>query len=191
MYSIHVTEGIVIDCFESGDVDYFYYVYTFEYGLLGLLATGVRLQKSKLKFTMQVFSQVEVGFVKGKNTLRLTHASLVRQNTSISTQRFLARIFQRLRRMVNGEEVNKELYKLLIETIDAVDTVLPNTVEEKYGLELLYAMRLLNSLGYWAIEIGDEPFLNSPLTKELINEVYEKKLDFVLRVQKATEETQL
>lgn len=190
MYAVYVTEGIVLKNYESGEVDNFYYVYTKDYGLLGLTATGVRLQKSKLRFSLQPFSHIEVAFVKGKSALRITHAILHKKLENVSEYRLTARFFERLKRMVNGEEKNEELYNLLLESFNRISKNELST-KEKFGFELLYTMRLLNNLGYWAVELGDMPYLNAPIDENLALEGYTKREFFIIRIQKALEESQL
>ena len=191
MYAIHQTDGIVLGSLETGDVDSFYYIYTREYGLLGILAAGVRMNKSKHRYTLQPFSEISTSFVKGKAALRLVHAEFVSRTQNIIHQRILAKLFERLRRLVKGEERNEELYQALLEIFLYLSAPDQKTEKELYGAELLYTMRLLNSLGYWASSIDDIPFLEAPLSDELCFEIYEKRTNFLSRVKQALEETQL
>lgn len=191
MYAIHQTQGIVLGVFENGDVDSFYYVYTKDFGLLGLLATGVRMNKSKFRYTLQPFTLIDVGFVKGKATLRITHASPIARVSDTKNQRVLAKLFERLRRLVRGEEVNIELYEVLLETFTFLRLKDSITEKEMYSLELLYTVRLLWKLGYWADSLSDAPFLSAPITGELCLEAYEKRISFLPRIEHAIAETQL
>jgi DNA repair protein RecO len=191
MYAIHQTKGFILGNIESGEVDTFYYIYTEDFGLLGILATGVRMQKSKFKYTLQPYSHVEVGFVKGKATLRLTHTQLLGRTATVDQNILLARLFERLRRMVKGEERNDELYDLLESVFTFVLSSEELTPQDKYSLELMFAMRLLDALGYWASRVEDMPFLKAPVSRELCQELYEKRSAYLPRVQEAITETQL
>lgn len=191
MYQIHQTQGFIVSSYESGEVDNFYYIYTEEFGLLGILATGVRMQKSKFRYTLQPYSHVEVGFVKGKATFRLTHAKLHSRGVLVEQNQLLARLFERLRRMVRGEERNDGLYKLLQNIFEHIIKVDNMSSQDKYSLELIYTMRLLDALGYWASMVEDTPFLNAPISSELCSELYEKRGIYLPRVQSAMTETQL
>jgi DNA repair protein RecO len=191
MYAIHQTEGIVLGVFEQGEVDSFYYVYTREYGLLGLLATGVRMHKSKFRYTLQSFTHVEVGFVKGKASLRITHASFLSRVSSITHSRVLAKLCERLRRLVKGEEQNYELYEVLLSAYSYLRATEQLEEKELYSLELLYTIRLLDTLGYWASQLDDIPFLRAPLTVELCIEGYGKRRSFLPRIEHALAESQL
>jgi hypothetical protein len=55
----------------------------------------------------------------------------------------------------------------------------------------LYTVRLLHTLGYWAPEITDSPFLSAPITSDLCTEAYVKRLSFLPRIEHAIAETQL
>ncbi len=191
MYAIHQTQGIVLGVFENGDVDSFYYVYTKDFGLLGLLATGVRMHKSKFRYTLQPFTLIDIGFVKGKATLRITHADTIARVSDTKNQRVLAKLFERLRRLVRGEEANPELYDVLLEAFTFLRSKNNTTEKEMYSLELLYTVRLLSSLGYWAGNLGDAPFLSAPITEDLCLEAYEKRVSFLPRIEHAIAETQL
>jgi DNA repair protein RecO len=191
MYAIHTTEGIVLGVFENGEVDNFYYVYTKEYGLLGVLATGVRMNKSKFRYTLQPFSRITLGFVKGKAALRLVHCELISRAELTIHQRMLAKLFERLRRLVNGEEKNEDLYTVLTDAFLYLTTDDQKSEKELYSVELLYTVRLLNSLGYWASSIEDIPFLWAPISTELCTEIYEKRRSFLPRIEHALSVSQL
>lgn len=191
MYAIHQTQGIVLGVFENGDVDSFYYVYTRDFGLLGLLATGVRMHKSKFRYTLQPFTLIDVGFVKGKATLRITHAEMISRVSNIKNQRILAKLFERLRRLVRGEEINTELYEVLVEAFNFLRLSENPTEKDMYSLELLYTVRLLSNLGYWAEVLEDAPFLSAPITSELCQEAYNKRIGFLPRIEHAIAESQL
>jgi DNA repair protein RecO len=191
MYVIHQTEGIVLGVFEQGEVDSFYYVYTREYGLLGVLATGVRMHKSKFRYALQPFSLIEVGFVKGKASLRVTHASFLSRVSGTVHSRVMAKLCERLRRLVKGEEQNYELYEVLLSAYSYLRATEQLEEKELYSLELLYTIRLLDTLGYWASQLDDIPFLRAPLTTELCLEGYGKRRSFLPRIEHALAESQL
>ncbi len=191
MYAIHQTEGIVLGSLETGDVDSFYYIYTKEYGLLLLLATGVRMNKSKFRYSLQPFSYISVGFVKGKAALRLVHAELLERASDTTHQRMLAKLFERLRRLVNGEEKNEELYEILLDAFVFLNNSDEKKETELYSVELLYTVRLLNALGYWASSIEDMPFIQAPISTELCQEAFEKRRNFLPRIEHALSVSQL
>lgn len=191
MYQIHQTRGFILSSYESGEVDNFYYIYTEDFGLLGILATGVRMQKSKFRYSLQPHSYVEIGFVKGKAVLRLTHAQLLGRASGVEKNTLIVRLFERLRRMVRGEERNDELYELVSSVFEYIASEDELTQQDKYCLELMYTMRLLAALGYWAERVEDIPFLKAPISVELCGELYEKRASYLGRVQGAIAETQL
>lgn len=181
----------MLGIFENGDVDSFYHIYTREYGLLGVLATGVRMNKSKFRYTLQPFSRITLGFVKGKAALRLVHSELIERPTDIVHMRMLAKLFERLRRLVRGEEQNIELYSVLSEAFSFLAHHEEKTERELYSTELLYTVRILSVLGYWASSLEDMPFLQAPITSELCAEAYDKRRNFLPRIEHALAESQL
>jgi len=75
MYS---TEGIILKKTDIGEADALFTIYTKDFGKIRAVAQGVKKENAKLKGHLEPFSLSMVNFVLGKNTPRLTHATLVR-----------------------------------------------------------------------------------------------------------------
>ena len=73
-YQLHQTESIILRRWARGEGDAVLRLYTKKYGGVTLLAKGIRLEKSKLRGAVDLFSLSDIGFVAGKETYRLTHA---------------------------------------------------------------------------------------------------------------------
>lgn len=76
-YTLHQTEGFVLARWPRGEADSVLRFYTKEYGGVTLAAKGVRLEKSKLRGALDLFSRSRIGFIAGKEVFRLTHAELL------------------------------------------------------------------------------------------------------------------
>ncbi|OGZ53736.1 MAG: DNA repair protein RecO [Candidatus Ryanbacteria bacterium RIFCSPLOWO2_02_FULL_45_11c] len=82
-YQLHQTEGIVLKRWSRGEGDAVLRLYTRDYGGVTLVAKGIRLEKSKLRGAVDLFSQTHVGFIAGKETYRLVHADLCEGRVSL------------------------------------------------------------------------------------------------------------
>ena len=77
MYVLYQTEGIVLAMWPRGEGDRVLRLYTERYGSVTLTAKGTRLEKSKLRGDIELFSKTRIGFVAGKEIYRLTHAEVL------------------------------------------------------------------------------------------------------------------
>ena len=71
-YHIYQTEGVILSSHLAGESNRFYYIYTEEFGLIGVWGQGVRKLESKLRFNLQDFSHVRIHLIRGKNMWKLT-----------------------------------------------------------------------------------------------------------------------
>jgi DNA repair protein RecO len=189
VYQIHSSEGIILETQHSGDADAFYLIYTKDFGLIRVLATGVRLSKSKLKYSLQTGKMTEISFVKGKSVLRLTHAKEILSMKEWGSTVLLARLFARVTRLVRGEEKDEDLYELLYDVFIFMHKEREEPLAS-YEVELLFAIKLLFVLGYWNKEEGED-FLEEPFSEKSLKEVLSKRNLFITKLNHALELTQL
>jgi hypothetical protein len=95
MYKIYETKGYVLSSIPSGEADRLLNVFTKELGLVRAKAQGIRYEKSKLRFSTQDFSEVNISLVRGKGYWRLVlinildSAILYLSNTDIKKEDLL------------------------------------------------------------------------------------------------------
>lgn len=175
MYTINNTPGFVIGSRSYGEAGKIFSIFTRDFGLVSVVAQGIRLEKSKLRYHMRECSFGIFSLVRGKEMWRLISSApasspklqmflhcCAGQNSDLVCecgQRVLSfRIAALLKRLLHGEEPNIELFDCIENIIEISGEV---SVERLPELESLMALRILNLLGY----IGDSdtirPFIIS------------------------------
>ena len=196
MYTIAHTESIILGGKSVGESDRLLYLYTRDHGLLFAQAKSVREGKSKLRYGLQFLSHAKVDLVQGKAGWKLISAEPVRsfsETLARPRHRRVAALYTTLvQRLVQGEEAHAELFVRLIESLELLDG-LPN---EKHldDVELLIVIRLLDLLGYWRTNEGEEQrYIQGAcsMTDELSEFIAKQRMSLTGRVNQALRETQL
>jgi DNA repair protein RecO len=116
-HHIYQTKGFILDSSAIGEANMSFVIFTEELGLVRATAQGVRLQKSKLKPSLQKYSYSHLCLVKGKEVWRLTNAdkiaSLYDSRLPLGTKKILINILSFIQRMIVGEGKNLELFEIL------------------------------------------------------------------------------
>ncbi len=151
MHHIHHTEAFVLGSRPKGEDSKILFLFTRELGLVYAHAQGLRKLSSKLRYTLQDLSRVQVDLVRGKEVWRVTTAVPAeaggRLRRAPANAAVFARIASLLIRLVTGEEANEELFGVLSRAITLLDQ--ESLSSEKYRMiELLSVSRILTALGY-------------------------------------------
>lgn len=128
------------------------YIFTKELGVVHASAQGIRLLKSKLRYSLQDFSYANISLVRGKDIWRVTNASPVtaRFPHIFSQPDYLdiyVKILTLLRRLLNGEEKNESLFELLTQAFDFLETATQKTFQP-LSFECMLVLQILHNLGY-------------------------------------------
>jgi DNA repair protein RecO len=190
MYKIYQTDGIVLSTENVREADVFYFIYTREFGLINATATGVRLLKSKLRFSLQAGSLVELGFVKGKSIFRITHAKEILSQDTFAKKYLCAKLFGRVKRMIKGEEKEDSLYELILDVFNFIKNEKDIDEKKEYTIELLFTVKLLFILGYWSKETG-EFYIDSVLDEPSLQEVFKNRKHLINKINIGLELSQL
>lgn len=152
MYEIYQTEGLVLKSIDLGEADKNLVVFTEEFGLIKIVAQGLRQTASKLRYGLQEFSFAQISIVRGRNVWRMTNAlcgenlyfSLFKNKEKIKV---ISRVLNLLSQLLSGEEKNNDLYKVLKE---ALLFLRANDLEKEslQGFENILVLRILYCLGY-------------------------------------------
>ncbi len=153
-YTIYHTEGFVLTSFDSGEANKFFYIYTKDFGLIGATAQGVRHLKSKLRFSLQDLSFVNVSLVRGKGVWRIVNARMhdesIADVVSHKEKRIVfSRIISLIRRLVNGEQADDALYRVLRNGYSYLESPEPSKSDLR-NLEIMSVLQILYILGYLA-----------------------------------------
>lgn len=195
-HHIYHTEGFVLSGRSVGEANKYFRIFTKDFGMIGATAQGIRLLKSKLRYSLQDYSYSKISLVQGKQSWRIVGA--IKENNlhnSLSDNRdkfeLLAKIFLLLLRLVRGEEKNETLFN----HISSVSEFLKReNLDENLlrNCEYLLIMRILHSLGYMAEFPNFKEFLSSNVwTKELVSKIDAISREAISQINKALKETQL
>ncbi len=140
--------GIVLRKREWRGADLLFSIYTREFGLVEVVATGVKKIISKLHGHMSVPGIVELVFVQGKNFNKLTHAFLAQKFEFKTAQdlSYWSAITEIFLEGFRVEEKNILVWDMLIGVLPAI---LSAEKEEKKKFILnIFLLKILVSLGY-------------------------------------------
>ena len=194
MHHIYHTQGFIIKSKNIGEANKVLTIYTRELGLVRAMAQGIRLHKSKLRFTLQDFFYANIDLVRGRDFWRVASASNINSFPLARTQRetllFIARLGSLINRLCDGEEANEKIFNDIIQTLYLLNDA-DLLSETREALELHLVLRIVHSLGY----IGESKALREYLADE-ININFTKSLllnrqDIITHINNALKESQL
>ncbi len=145
-----------------GESNRFLYILTKDFGLLGVVAQGVRELKSKLRYSLNTLSHTYIDLVRGKEVWRATNTQSLGSFSSLLNDKekiaLYARLSSFLRRLMPGESAHERLFKEFLSGLDFLERETLNA-EELRSFEALTVLRILNQLGYWGESEKFEEFL--------------------------------
>ncbi|OGI63420.1 DNA repair protein RecO [Candidatus Nomurabacteria bacterium RIFCSPLOWO2_01_FULL_41_21] len=193
MHHIYHTEGIILGSRNYGEAGKCFYIFTRELGLVYASAQGVRKLSSKLRYTLQDFSYINLDLVRGKDFWRVTTASKTGELEDILENKDALRIFANLakllRRLLAGEEKNEALFFDLIRGLRVLENA--KGIEELRNGEVLLVLRVLYHLGYIGSKEHSQSVVTSPLEKDLVFEVSKNRAKILRQINQALRETHL
>jgi DNA repair protein RecO (recombination protein O) len=194
-HHVYTTEAFVIESTPSGEANKMFSVFTRELGMIRASAQGVRLIKSKLRFSLQDYSFVNVSVVRGKEIWRITNAKAEWNLYQLYKHRpdimhVIAQIFALLRRLMPGEEKNEHLFMVLHHAFEFLkDTDIKEETVQSF--ERIVVMNVLHHLGYMGNDPELSSFINAVWSEELLKDMNEKKTLSLSAINRAIKETQL
>jgi recombinational DNA repair protein (RecF pathway) len=168
-YSVYSTRGFILGSSSSGEAGKTYLVYTEQFGLVRAHAQGVRHLKSKLRYSLADYGFVTLSLIRGKELWRVTGAVIEGSVSSvIQTSRDMvqirARILNLIKRLVQGEERNDDLFEALTTLFLDAASVLEG--ERALACETSTLARCLAVLGY-----VDETALQGMSQRDMISAI--------------------
>lgn len=157
MYQKYQTEALVLNSRETGEADKVCMLYTRDFGLVRARVSGVRNERSKMRYALQHYSRANVGLIRGSRGWRLAGAIALETGAPASTGRrkdlagirVFARLSDLVAKLVAGEEENPYLYEALSQTHEAL---MVETCEATATIEIVAVARVLYALGYISAE---------------------------------------
>ena len=117
-HQIYLTDGIILKKRDFGEADRLFWIYTEKFGMIMASAKGVRLEKSKLRGNLDVFTFGDFAVISSKDFWRLVDAretiSPKLNHDSAEQPRLIGRrvkvfanVTNLMTRMIKGEERNE------------------------------------------------------------------------------------
>ncbi len=194
MHHIYHTHGLILASLDSGEANKILTLYTKEMGLVRVLAQGIRLNKSKLRFSLQLFSYAHIDLVRGKDFWRLTSARSINTYPKIATNKssfvLVSRIFRLLERFNFAESQNDEIFEDLVFLLNFLDRDVVSQ-EKLEAVEIVMVLRTLKNLGYIASSKTIFKYVDKKLEEENIEDILVDRKIIVSDINKALSESQL
>jgi hypothetical protein len=169
-HHIYSTDGFVVKSSGTGEAAVIFHIFTRELGMVVATAQGIRLSTSKLRSYVHDLAFSHFSLVRGKDFWRLTGASHARHDFlhTFSKQqlRLYAQILTLLKRLLQGEEKNSELFSVVENTFVFLQE--HNLSHDQFGaFEHIIVLRILSNLGYINAEGDLEKLIHEPLNLAL------------------------
>jgi len=189
-HEMHILDGFVLDSNDFGESGRILKILTKEYGVMSVVATGVRELKSKMRGSMGVLQLVTFEYVEGREINRLIgiHEKQKYENVFVGEKllekrRVVSNVVNFILRTVVGETRNEKLWESFLLGMDLLG-------EQKKDLqifELLWIIMILVSLGYW-----EEGKLDSFSTENYVElEDEGRRTKIILEINQAIKSTHL
>lgn len=151
-YHVYTTKGIILSGKPQSDADKYYSIFTEELGLIIASAKSVRKVESKLRFGLDDFTISEISFIRGRYGWKITSSKDIENiYTSFRSDHgkrdSALRILLLLRQLVVGEEQNKELFMIVLSSLEFLQKSHLSVLELK-AFECIAILRILTVLGY-------------------------------------------
>ena len=148
------TEAIILKKADLGETDRLLTIYSSERGKINILAKGVRKLESKLRYSIEPISWVQLILVEGKNFLILKDAVLKDEFLKIKKDLERLKIAQKIAEMIDqaivGEEKDKDIWKLILTTLKSL-----NVGSRTSNIEEDFQKKLIKLLGYDPDQVKD------------------------------------
>jgi DNA repair protein RecO (recombination protein O) len=144
---LYRAEGIVLSRRDFGEADRLLTVFTREYGKLEQIAKGVRRPSSRKAGHLELFTRVQLLAARGRELDILTQVEAIETYPQLSKDLQLvgqaSYILELVKLFTVQGEVNHEIYRLLVETLERLNSGVPPSKATRY-----FELRLLELAGY-------------------------------------------
>lgn len=194
MHHVYHTEAFVLASKNVGEANRSFTLFTRELGVVQAVAQGVRFSKSKLRFTLQDFSFIQVDLVRGKEVWRITSAvqgiALGEFAEDAQSLKMVAKISTLVSRLMKGEGEHVALYEYIKQSFLSL-AVTQFSKEMIESMEIVTVLEILFHLGYMDKDAYTDQFIGNPLSGELLEKAQERRKELVLLINNSLRETQL
>jgi len=151
MFIHYRTLGLILKKEDRGETDRLFVFFTRDFGKIEILAKAERKIQSKLRVGLEIFNLADVEFIQGKTYKTLTDIYLIESFRNIKQDlgrlKTAYKIGEVLDKLVKGEEEDKEIWRLSIDSFKKLDS--PAFLKDNYFLiYYFFIWNLFSILGY-------------------------------------------
>lgn len=119
------TEAIVLKSANTGEVDRLLTIYSKELGKVRILAKGVKKIESKLRYSIEPFSYVQLILIEGRSFYILKDAVLIDQFLGVKRDLKKLVVAQKIREIIDqaivGQEKDEDVWDLILRTFKKIN----------------------------------------------------------------------
>ncbi len=186
MHRIYSSMALVVESRPYSEADRMITCYTREYGLISAVAKSVRLEKSKLRYALALYSMSEISLVKGKEIWRLTSA--IYEKSFSANAQAVKKILSTLKRLIGEEIPDQFLFDALRAYLEYMHQ--KGEIDAK-AAEVGIMLHILNRSGYLQASIPLADFLSTPFAPEKLGDVAIHKKEAIGLINQALEHAHL
>lgn len=193
MNHVYHTRGFVLAHFPHGEYNKRLVILSREFGVIRVTAQAVRKIESKLRTSIQDFSEAEFFLVHGKSGWRLTNTSHVRNLHAEFSERdfqMIARIFSLVMRLIPEEDNASQIFSV-IESLLVFLSAQELSDADIELLEILTNLKILSDLGYIPHEAALAPLISGDVTTDSLEQINKHKKSAIKLVNQAIRESHL
>lgn len=189
MAHLYHSQAFILEIKKSKEKDLVLVLFSEQFGLIRVMVKSARDAKSKLRLHCRTFGMVYISLVKGKEMWRVVGVEDNDMMTPVLQAKekleVVAKIFALIKRLVNGEEENRNLFIILQQAITVLQTIDGKSTSALLNLECVTVLRVLNLLGYLRAVPLIEPFVaSSAIDEALIASMEPVRLETVKLINK-------
>lgn len=159
-YRHYETEGFILGGKNSGEANSFLRIFSSHFGLVDVLAQGVRREKSKLRYQLSKGTLVKLTLIRGREYWRLVGAEPIGELANPTQTSFSQKIGSVLIRLIHGEEASHPIFADLKQAWELLASS-PSRPRFVGDLEVFVLIRVLSNLGYLAKTPETETILSA------------------------------
>jgi DNA repair protein RecO len=199
VHHIHTSDGFIIGSKPYGEAGKVITIFTREMGLVTAIGQGIRLEKSKLRYSTQDLSWASFSLVKGKEFWRLVGADRICSNLSLKKEKTKHAILKPttliLKRLFHGDTAHPEIFDTIKSVVDFIDHENNPNEEQMKIVESFVVIKILYHLGYVDKVVFDQIGVldvdKAKLSLDLIHKLKDKRVTINQYINKALRESHL
>ena len=168
---VYTSKGVVLLKQAFGEASISALILTEDFGLVRVRAQSARLSKGKLRYALEPLTKGEFSFVRGKEMYRLIGQEVEERllnNESAQSRRALGQIGRLLLRLMPGEDVHPNLFRIVCGGFKFISTCENTDIPDA---ECMMVLSILGALGYLPEDASLSPLAARPLSEEVLHEV--------------------